>query len=125
MFYEAGSALRAIKQKRLYRSTHKTFEGYCIERFGFSRRHPYRLIDAAFVVDNLCPDGTQNSLETSRMQILPTSKRQVRDLVNLEPEQQREIWQGAVFVADGKVPSSRIVKSIVEQLKEKPLYKGR
>lgn len=67
-------------------------------------------------------NGTQNSLETSRIQILPTSERQVRDLVNLEPQQQREIWNSAVAIADGKVPSSRIVKGIVERMKEKPLH---
>ncbi|MDV2997017.1 MAG: hypothetical protein N4J56_006722 [Chroococcidiopsis sp. SAG 2025] len=42
-------------------------------------------------------------------------------LVSLEPQQQREIWHSAVSIAGGKVPNSRIVKSIVERLKEKPL----
>ncbi|MEL4898348.1 ASCH domain-containing protein, partial [Crocosphaera sp. Alani8] len=62
-FYEAGKALQELRKKRLYRSTHATFEEYCLERFGFKRRHPYRLIDAAKVVDNLlemCPNWTQN-----------------------------------------------------------------
>jgi hypothetical protein len=120
-FFEAGRALRELKQKKLYRSTHKTFEDYCAERFGFSRRHPYRLIDAASVFENLCPNGTQNDLLTNNGQILPTSERQVRALVSLEPQQQREIWHSAVLIAGGRVPSSRIVKGIVEQLKEKPL----
>ncbi|WP_052754567.1 hypothetical protein [Calothrix sp. 336/3] len=66
-FYEAGKALQSLRDRRLYRSTHKNFEEYCRDRFGFERRHPYRLIDAADVVDNLaqmCPNG---------LQILPTS----------------------------------------------------
>ena len=64
-FYEGGKALQELRDRRLYRSTHKTFQEYCYERFGFERRHPYRLIDAASVVDNLqmCPDRTQ--IETS------------------------------------------------------------
>jgi len=119
-FFEAGKALTQLRDQKLYRSTHKTFEAYCQERFGFSRRHPYRLIEAASVFENLCPNGTQNALPTNKRQILPTSERQVRELVSLEPEQQREIWHRAVSVAGGKVPSSRIVKSIVERLKEKP-----
>ena len=121
-FYEAGVALKSLRERKLYRSTHRNFEEYCGDRFGFSRRHPYRLIDAASVVDNLCPNGTQETLGTKKIQILPTSERQVRDLVSLEPEQQREIWHKAVEIADGKVPSGRIVKGIVEQMKEKPLY---
>jgi len=43
-FVESGNALREIRDRRLYRSKHKTFEEYCQDRFGFQRRHPYRLI---------------------------------------------------------------------------------
>jgi len=120
-FYEAGAALRELRDRRLYRSTHKTFEEYCRDRFGFSRRHPYRLIDAALVVDNLCPNGTQGSLGTNWTQVLPTSERQVRDLISLEPELQRQVWQRAVEIAQGKVPSGKIVKGIVEQIQECPI----
>ncbi|WP_339382508.1 hypothetical protein [Nostoc flagelliforme] len=52
-FFEAGKALTELRDRRLYRSTHKTFEDYCRERFGFSRRQPYHLIEAAVIFDNL------------------------------------------------------------------------
>ena len=39
-FYEAGKGLRTLRDKKLYRSTHKTFEEYCRDRFGFERRQP-------------------------------------------------------------------------------------
>ena len=39
-FYEAGKALQSLRDRRLYRSAHKTFEE-CQDRFGFERRHPY------------------------------------------------------------------------------------
>lgn len=111
-FYEAGTALRELRDRRLYRDTHGTFEDYCKERFGYHRRRSYQLIDAADVLENLCTNGTQ---------ILPNSERQVRPLTKLEPTQQVLAWQQAVESAGGKAPSGRIVKSIVEQLKEKPL----
>lgn len=120
-FCEAGTALREIRDKRLYRSTHSSFEQYCYERFGYTRRRPYQLIEAAIVFENLCTNGTQNDLFPFERQILPTSERQVRDLINLEPDEQRQIWQQAVVEAGGKVPSGRIVKGILERLKEKPL----
>ena len=136
-FYEAGVALRELRDRRLYRSTHRTFEEYCYERFGYTRRRPYQLIEAAIVFENLCTAGTQdqeqddlctngtqkNSLTADR-QVLPTSERQVRDLLKLAPAKQQEAWQQAVAAADGKVPSSRVVKGIVERLKEKPLSKA-
>ncbi|NEO99557.1 MAG: hypothetical protein F6K58_12935 [Symploca sp. SIO2E9] len=112
-FYEAGKALQALRNRRLYRSTHTTFEDYCCDRFGFQRRHPYRLIDAAAVVDNLvemCPNWTQ---------ILPTAENQVRPLTQLGPNQQRSCWQEAVEEAGGKVPSGRLVKDIVQRIKER------
>ncbi len=142
-FYEAGKALKELRDRRLYRSTHKTFEEYCLDRFGMKRAHSYRLIDAALVVENLsakCPPlgdnlleaptenqmspiGRQKSLRddwvTSGRQILPTSERQVRPLTKLEPEQQRSVWQQAVSSAGGKVPSGRIVKDIVQRIRER------
>jgi len=41
-FYEAGLALRELRERRLYRSTHQNFESYVQDRFGFKRRHPRR-----------------------------------------------------------------------------------
>ncbi len=134
-FYEAGAALRELRDKRFYRSTHRTFEEYCYARFGYTRRRPYQLIEAAIVFENLCTNGTQNSecndlctigtqdnSPAIERQILPTSERQVRDLIKLEPAQQREVWQQAVEQAGSKVPTGRIVKSVVERIKQKPFH---
>ncbi|WP_241994440.1 hypothetical protein [Chroococcidiopsis cubana] len=115
-FYEAGVALRELRDRRLYRSTHKTFEDYIRERFGYSRITAHYKIAAAAVVDNLLTNGEQ---------ILPTNERQVRDLMKYTPELQCSIWSQSVEEAGGKVPSGRIVKGIVEQLKEKPLVNAK
>ena len=120
-FFIAGQALAELRERKLYRSTHKNFEEYCRERFAFQRAHAYRLIECAAVVDNLSPNGRQNESIHSRIgrQVLPTSERQVRPLTTLEPDEQREVWQQAVEEAGGKIPSGRIVQSIVERLKER------
>ncbi|MGJ5630974.1 hypothetical protein [Nostoc sp. CALU 1950] len=128
-FFEAGKALAELRDRRLYRSTHSTFEEYCKDRFGFERRHPYRLIEAAGVVDNLikmCPNWTQNQTEddpatvrSDQLQILPTSEGQVRPMTKLEPQEQQEVWLRAVELAGGKVPSGRIVKDVVQQIMER------
>ncbi|MCC5660347.1 hypothetical protein LC608_25890 [Nostoc sp. XA010] len=139
--FEAGKALMELRDRRLYRSTHSTFEEYCKDRFGFQRRHPYRLIEASAVFDNLikmCPNGTQTETESSdakmcpngtqtendemcpnRSQILPTSERQVRPITKLEPQQQWEVWQTAVEEAGGKVPSARVVGDVVQRIMER------
>ncbi|MDM9383521.1 hypothetical protein QUB80_22805 [Chlorogloeopsis sp. ULAP01] len=118
-FYEAGCALRELRERRLYRSTHRTFEEYCRDRFNYSRDTAYLKIAAAVVYDNI-----QKFLPTiGRQTPMPTNERQLRDLAkaNFEPELQAAAWLQGVEEAGGKVPSGRIIKGIVEQLKEKPL----
>lgn len=52
-FYEVGTALLAIRDKRLYRAEFGTFEDYCRDRWGFNDRRASQLIQAASVIDNL------------------------------------------------------------------------
>ncbi|MDV2997877.1 MAG: hypothetical protein N4J56_007582 [Chroococcidiopsis sp. SAG 2025] len=113
-FYEAALALRELHERKLYRSTHSRFDHYCRDRFGFSQQNADLLIRAAGVIDNL-------KVTTNGCKFFPTNERQVRPLTKLEPDEQREVWQQALVASNGKVPSSRVVKGIVEQLKEKPL----
>ncbi len=72
-----------------------SFEHYCRERWQFTRRHAYRLIDSAMVIENVS-NWTQ----------APATESQVRPLTKLEPEQQKEArhsilcllsrWQGRI-----------------------------
>ncbi|MCC5669581.1 hypothetical protein LC653_38625 [Nostoc sp. CHAB 5784] len=124
-FFEAGKALTELRDRRLYRSTHKTFKEYCRSRFGYTHRHVNYLIAASNVVDNIImgTNGSQNEISnemgTNGSQILPTSERQVRPLVPLEAESQRSCWQQAVELAGGKVPTGRIVKDVVQRIMER------
>jgi hypothetical protein len=112
-FFEAGKALTELRDRRLYRSTHKTFEEYCRDRFGHSRRQSYLLMDAAVVFDNLLEKCDPMD------HILPTSERQIRPMTKLEPQQQQEVWLTAVELAGGKVPTGRIVKDVVQKIMER------
>ncbi|MGB5596271.1 MAG: hypothetical protein WBM62_19865, partial [Crocosphaera sp.] len=129
-FYEAGKALLELRQRKLFRSTHSTFDDYVRERFGMQRAHSYRLMDAAVVVKNLeekclpLGDIPSNSIDSSQMspigrQILPTNERQVRPLSKLNPDEQVEVWTKAIEQVNGKVPPARVVKSIVDQIRER------
>ncbi|MHC5599025.1 MAG: hypothetical protein ACYTXC_24300 [Nostoc sp.] len=122
-FFEAGKALAELRDRRLYRSTHKTFEDYCRDRFGHSRQKSNYLIAAADVYENLtticCQNLPPEDLTTNRSQILPTSEGQVRPITKLEPQEQWEVWQQAVELAGGKVPTGRIVKDVVQRIMEK------
>lgn len=111
-FSEGCFALRSLRDKKLYRSTHSTFENYVLERFGMKRAHAYRLINAATVVENLSPIGD----------ILPTNESVCRYLATLsEPDTQREAWRQILEEKDGGIPTAKDIKGIVERLREKPL----
>lgn len=122
-FFEAGKALAELRDRRLYRSTHKTFEEYCRDRFAHSRQKSNYLIAAAQVYENLttncCQKSSDDNLTTKESQILPTSEGQVRPITKLEPEKQLEVWQQAVEEAGGKVPTGRIVKDVVQKIMER------
>ena len=109
-FYLAGLALKMLRDKRLYRGTHKTFESYCRERFGHSRQKANFLIVAADIYQHLTTNGCQ---------ILPANERQIRPLCLLQPDQQTEAWITALKEANRKIPSGRLVRSIVNQIRER------
>jgi hypothetical protein len=104
-FLEVGTALCEIRDRRLYRAGHETFEAYCRERWGMGRAHAYRMIDAAKVVENLSPIGD-----------IPRSESVARPLLHLDPPQQREAWSRAVETAPGGKPTAAHVKATVDEL---------
>ena len=84
-FVEVGRALREVRDAKLYRASYDSFEAYCRERWGFSRQHAYRQIEAANVVEILSPTGDT-----------PPSERQARELVPLVREDEAqavEVWR--------------------------------
>lgn len=104
-FIEVGSALMSIRDSRLYRATHATFEDYCRERWGWNRDYANKLIRAAGVVANLDTAVSK-----------PTAEKQVRPLAKLEPEEQAEAWKEAVETAPGGKVTERHVREVVEKM---------
>lgn len=111
-FVDVGNALLEIRDSRLYRTTHGTFEDYCRERWGFTRMHAGRLIAAAEVVGNI---GVTNWLQT------PATESQARPLAALPADLQREAWQRAVDSApDGKVTAAHVARVVMEYRMPRP-----
>ena len=110
-FFQAGRALQTLRDKRLYRNTHESFEEYCRDCFGHSRQRANYLICGAQIYE---------ILTMSCCQVLPANEYQVRSLAILEPTKQAIAWNQAVENAEGKVPSSRLVREVVEKMKDKP-----
>ena len=122
---EAWLALKQLRDNRLYRNTHKSFEEYAKDRFGFNRAHAYRLISAAQVLENLSPNGRHDEPETEMSpngrHLLPKSERLCRELAKLPPPQQSIAWEQVLELSTDKAPTAKVVKDVVERFGQKPL----
>lgn len=49
-FVAVGEALLSIRNQKLYRATHNSFEAYCADKWGMSRRRADQLIGASQTV---------------------------------------------------------------------------
>lgn len=100
-FVEVGEALRKIRDRRLYRDHHATFEDYCRERWGMSRRHANRTIEATDVAGVLGPMGP-----------IPQTERQARELAPLKaaPEKMAAAWREAS--ADGAPTAEKVREAV-------------
>ena len=112
-FTEVGNALLEIRDKRLYRETHRSFGAYLRERWQLKRSRAHQLIDAAKVAANL-----STTVDTPP----PTNERQVRALSPLPPEEQQAAWRDAVEHAPNGTPTSKDVEAAV-RAKRNPVPK--
>ena len=103
-FVKVGEALRAIRDRRLYRESYKTFEAYCRGRWDFSRAHAYRQMAAAETMKVLSPTGD----------ILPTAETQVRSLLQFELDDRPQVWKDVQ--ARLRPGASRCVTSQVNEI---------
>jgi hypothetical protein len=113
-FVEVGMALLEIRDKKLYKKDHQTFEDYCHKRWGWERRHGYELIAAAQVASNvrLNAQSTPESAST-----VPTLTQAVQ-LASLPAERQREVVQAIEENGDGLVNTTvREIKEVVRDVK--------
>ncbi len=102
-FYDVGKALEEIRDRRLYRRTHRTFEAYCRDVWDMSRTYAYQLMRAAAVVDNV----------RTISDIVPSNERQARLLARLPADEQRAVWKEVVEQArDGRVVTRHIQAAI-------------
>lgn len=86
-FLDVGGALVKMKQLKLYRSTHATFEDWAFEEYGFTRSYACRLIEASEVAEML-PIGNK-----------PKNEGQARALAKAPAEKRLEVMQAATEVA--------------------------
>lgn len=105
-FLAVGDALRQIKEEKLWRHTHRTFEEYCEERWSFSSNYARRLLKARDVMGVLPPET----------EVLPENERQARALMAIPEERRAQVWEEAVKRGGDALRASRLVPEVFKAM---------
>lgn len=112
-FLEVANALLEIREKKLYRASHQTFDIYVKERWGFSDRYARNLISSAGVIKNLTT-GTIVPV------LVPENEAQARAISDLKPEQQIEVAAEMKKLKDsGEKVTAETFKTKANELRNK------
>lgn len=87
VFIEVGEALQRIRDDRLYRETHGTFESYCQEKWGLGKVRAFQIREASKAVGNL---------KKLKIFNLPQNEAQAAPLAKLPKSKQSKAWKAAV-----------------------------
>jgi len=110
-FLAVGCALLAIRDRRLYRESHSSFDGYCVARFDFGRSYAYRLIGAAGMVNQLGVSPTGDTWPI-------TSERQARELLKVADGDRVEVLTKAIKRAGRRPLNALWIQQAAAELKK-------
>lgn len=82
-----GNAMREIRDDRLYRETHSTFEDYCQERWGYGRNYINKQIAAASTAELV---GTNVPIPNE------AQARELTPLARERPEEAARVWDEVI-----------------------------
>ena len=109
-FKQVAEALVEIRDQRLFRAQFRTFEDYCREKWGMTRRHADRLVLANAVVENLESDQLVSKIPIA----IPVNEAQARPLAALPPKQQVEVAR--IVAAKTKTPTAKDFKKALQKV---------
>jgi hypothetical protein len=112
-FLATGSAMKEIRDQRLYREGHRTFESYLKTKWGFDRSYAHRLIDASDVKKDLLPMGNKNP-KVGEI----TTERQLRELASVPHESLEDVIEKAAEIAGDAPLTAKVLKEAREQVLE-------
>ena len=106
---DVGRALIEIRDQKLYRASHRTFESYCRDRWALSKSQGYRQIGAVEVLTDLSPIGDKITL--------PQNEAQCRPLIPLSTKERRKAWAEVAEKAAGKPITARLISQVVQSVR--------
>lgn len=97
-----GQMLIAIRDRKLYRESHKTFEAFVRDEFGLKRQRAYELITASTVTKQLSENADTSTIAVPK-------ESHAAELAKCPPAERPRVWQEAVASAPaGKVTAKHV-----------------
>ena len=112
-FLATGSALKEIRDQRLYREGFKTFEAYVKARWEFDRSRAYQLIDASDLKADLSTIVDKNPKADE-----VKTEGQLRELASVPTESLAEVIAKAAEIAGDAPLTAKVLKEAREQVLE-------
>lgn len=113
-FLEVGSALKEIKERKLWSPEYGSFEDYCEGRWNWTMRYANNVVRAARTAQILGPPFPANE----------AIAREMAKLVEDDPEQGQAAW--AAFIADSPNPTAKETRAFLRNyLAERACRKAR
>ena len=101
-FIDVGQALAEIRDSRLYKGTHETFEAYCRDRWKMTDGRARQLMIAAATVTNVAVGGLPT----------PTNEGQARALAAVPEAERAGVWRDVV--ESGEKPTAAAIRKAAE-----------
>ena len=120
-FIDVGTALMEIRRAKLYRATHSSFESYCVERWGFTRQHSARLIQASAIAMEVSPIGDILNEGTAR-EFVSVPKEDRPKVAEVAKEVAKEKGRDTINSRDVKEAKAKVyeVETKIEELPPEP-----
>lgn len=110
-FVKAGNALAKIRDKRLYRDSHGSFDVYCRARWNLGKSRAYQLISSAEIAEQV----------SAIVDDQPKRESHVRPLAKLPEEQRQPAWREAVETAADGVTAEHVEAVVASRLSQEEL----
>lgn len=116
-FIEVGNALFEIRNNKLYREKHSTFEEYCKGKWQIKRQRAYELMEAASIVNTLSEISDKNNIGDPQELSINIRESHAAALAKIPQELRNDVWQKVVEVQQntGKAVTAKVIQSVYEE----------
>lgn len=114
---DCAEALKVIKEKKLYRASHSTFQDYCLAKWGKDRSAVHYMLQASEqrkqIVENFNKNVQAKSVQAEVEMVSNASDSAVREMAKVPKRKQRAVVKEAAKISDP--PTAKAIKFVATE----------